>query len=62
MMFCLQLTKSLPHNSRMRSEFSSDGNNMNSIDRFLSNPLNMFMLFDRSYPIVRAKTVICVLI
>jgi hypothetical protein len=62
MMFCSQITKNLPRNSRMRSEFSPDGNNMNSIDRFFLNPLNMFMLFDRSYPILRAKTVICVLI
>ena len=61
MMFCPQITKNLPHNSRMRSEFSSDGNNMNSVVRFHFNKINMFMLFDRSYPILRAKTVICVL-
>jgi hypothetical protein len=61
MMFCPQITKNIPHNSRMRSEFSSDGNNMNSVVRSFRNPLHMFMLFDRSYPILRAKTVICVL-
>lgn len=60
-MFGLRITEICPSNSHMRSQLSPSGNNMNSVVRFHPNLICMFMLFLRSDPILRAKTVICVL-